>query len=151
MSRKTNMLEEVRKAIGSQTQPVTYKIHESAIEKFTEAIEDPNIMWRGRSHLDNISSNIMIAPPTFLRSIAPFAVDFLPVQLPMTRRLDAGSEWEFFGLVFAGDCITAVTTLLDVYEKKGRAGAMLFTVNETMYVNQRGEMVAIQKCTLIRY
>ena len=136
MSRKTNMLEEVRRAIGSQTQPVIYRIHESAIEKFTEAIEDPNIMT---------------APPTFLRSIAPFAVDFLPVQVSMTRRLDAGSEWEFLGQVLAGDHITAVTTLLDAYEKNGRAGAMLFTVNETRYANQRDEIVAIQRCTLIRY
>jgi acyl dehydratase len=151
VSRRTNMLQELKRAIGSQSHPVTYKIHEAAIEGFTEAIEDPNMMWQRRAHLDKIPASMMIAPPTFLRSIAPFAVDFLPVQVPMARRLDAGSEWEFLGLVFAGDCITALTTLVDVYEKKGKVGDMLFTVNETRYVNQRGEMIAMQRCTLIRY
>lgn len=60
-----------------------------------------------------------------------------------------GEEYEFFKPVFAGDRISVKVKLLDVYEKEGRSGQLIFTVSLATYTNQGGEVVATQKITMI--
>ena len=49
----------------------------------------------------------------------------------------------FIKPVYAGDVLTAVSTVVDVYEKPGkRGGSMNFAVIETEYRNQGGTLVA---------
>ena len=72
-------------------------------------------------------------------------------DLPFNRLLDGGSEWEYFQPVRPGDRITAVTLIVDVFDRAGRSGQMLFVITETRYTNQFGELVATQKSTSIKY
>ena len=49
-------------------------------------------------------------------------------------------------LIHAGDVLTAVTKVTDVYEKTGgRGGTMTFVVMDTEFTNQKGEKVAISR------
>ncbi|PYM78841.1 MAG: dehydratase, partial [Candidatus Rokuibacteriota bacterium] len=49
----------------------------------------------------------------------------------------------FLAPIHAGDVLTAVSTVVDVYEKPGkRGGSMNFAVIETEYRNQGGTLVA---------
>ncbi|MCS6802090.1 MAG: MaoC family dehydratase N-terminal domain-containing protein [Chloroflexota bacterium] len=48
-----------------------------------------------------------------------------------------------------GDMITTTTFLRDVYEKTGRTGHLVFVVWETELTNQRGEVVARCRRTLV--
>ena len=41
----------------------------------------------------------------------------------------------------ADDVITSVTSLADYSEREGRLGLMLFTVSESQWFNQRGELI----------
>jgi acyl dehydratase len=61
----------------------------------------------------------------------------------------AGEEYEFFKPVFVGDTISVKLKLLDVYEKQGRSGHLIFTTSEARYTNQNGELLAIQKIIMI--
>ena len=41
--------------------------------------------------------------------------------------------------------------IVDLNERQGRLGTMLFTVSETRYVNQFGQLAATQRTTGISY
>jgi hypothetical protein len=50
-----------------------------------------------------------------------------------------------------GDVISSETRLAEYREREGRLGLMLFTVSETTWRNQDGELVKATRNTLIRY
>ena len=53
--------------------------------------------------------------------------------------------------MLAGDTLTAVSRIVDLYEKPGkRGGPMTFCVTETEFTNQRGEVAAYSRSTLIQ-
>jgi hypothetical protein len=43
------------------------------------------------------------------------------------------------------------TKLVDVYEKTGRLGLMMFMINEITWTNQDEELVKVERKTNIRY
>ncbi|MCH8195388.1 MAG: MaoC family dehydratase N-terminal domain-containing protein [Chloroflexi bacterium] len=70
---------------------------------------------------------------------------------PGTRILNGGAETEYFVPIRPGDVITSSSKLAEVYERQGRMGLMKFVVTQTDWKNQRGELVRINKNTLIYY
>jgi acyl dehydratase len=58
-----------------------------------------------------------------------------------TRELNAGLRVECFQPVKPGDVITARSKMIDAYEKRGKTGKYVYTVDETVCTNQRGEIV----------
>jgi acyl dehydratase len=53
----------------------------------------------------------------------------------------AGNEAEYHAPIRPGDVITGTSAIVDIYEKQGRAGDLLFVVAESHLSNQRGELV----------
>ena len=66
------------------------------------------------------------------------------------RGFDGGKECVFLTPIRAGDTITGVDRIAQVYEKTGRSGSMIFIVRESALTNQRGEKVAVVRQSLIR-
>ena len=79
-----------------------------------------------------------------LKNAAPIVGRLVP------RLLNGGNEVEFYQLPKLGDRITARAKYLDIYEKTGRSGTMVFIVVETRYTNQHDELLMISRLTLIR-
>ena len=129
--------------------PVTYRVSHREIARFNAAIRgelppvendpDPN---------DNEAP--IVANPLILRSFitAPFDP---PFPDPFHDVLDGGSRFDFVWPVVAGDEITVVRKMKDIFEKSGRFGPMLFKVTEVSYVDSGGELVATQESTSISY
>jgi acyl dehydratase len=66
--------------------------------------------------------------------------------MDLRRVLHGEQEFEYLKPVYAGDVLTAVTKVTDVYEKTGgRGGTMTFVVMDTEFTNQKGEKVAISR------
>lgn len=137
-------------AIGTQSSPLTMEVEKGAIVKFAEAIGDDNPLWTDEIKARKGKYGGLIAPPTFLRSIRIDRPE-LPFDLPFTRLLDGGSDWEYFQPVRAGDLITAKNQITDLQERVGRMGLMIIMTNLITYVNQFQEVVATQTNTSIRY
>ncbi len=70
---------------------------------------------------------------------------------PGHRVLNGGQASHYFAPIRPGDAISAVTSLLDAYEKEGKLGTMLFLITETRWTNQREELVKIGHMTTIYY
>jgi hydroxyacyl-ACP dehydratase HTD2-like protein with hotdog domain len=65
------------------------------------------------------------------------------VPFDLKRVLHGEQEYDFFAPIRVGDVLTAVSTIVDVYEKPGkRGGSMSFVVTETEYRDQQGTLVA---------
>ena len=62
-----------------------------------------------------------------------------PLDLPLQRHLNAGSEIEFFQLAEVGDVISETSAYRAIDEKESSSGTIVIETVETEYTNQRGE------------
>ena len=145
------LTEEMRQqAIGLEGPPATTEVEKGAIIKFAQAIGDDNPVFNDEEAARESRYGGLIAPPTFLRSMASSRPE-LPFDFPFHRRLDGGSEWEYFIPVRPGDRITAVARIDDISERTGRLGLMIIMSTVVTYRNQFGRVVATQTGTGIAY
>ncbi len=151
MTTPSLITDSMRKAIGTESAALTFDIEAGAIRKFAEAIGDPNPLYRDEAAARHSRHGGIIAPPTFLRSVATERME-IPAGPSLERILDGGSEWEYFEPIRPGDRITVVTRLVDLTERTSKAiGQMLIVSYETTYTNQLGQVAAKQRTTFIRY
>ena len=121
-----------RSYIGKQSAPVTMRVEWGKVREFARAIKDEDPDDTG-------------PPPTFLETLRFWDDGSARPRPPLDlrRTLHGEQEYEFFKPVHAGDVLTAVSRIADLYEKPGkRGGTMTFCVTETDFTNQRGELVA---------
>jgi acyl dehydratase len=74
----------------------------------------------------------------------------MPDADSVPRILDGGSEWTYAVPVRPGDIVSFATVLESLKEREGRMGPMLIADYRTDYINQRGELAATQRNTVIR-
>ncbi len=146
----TVVTDEMRAMIGAKSAPVTYDIEKGAVDRFARAISYPESGTLGERAERSSPDGSLIAPPTFLRSLIPgrYAT---PFPEPFSFVLDAGSDYRFFEPVRVGDRITVTRKIVDLFEKRGKLGSMLFKVHEISYENHLGRLAATQRTTTISY
>jgi acyl dehydratase len=132
------VIDRLKTRIGVDGPPATATVEAGHVRRFAEAIGDPNPRWTKE------------APPTFLVALASASTHLDDVEEFGTGWLNGGNRFEYFAPVLIGDEITARGHVADVYDKAGSSGDMLFIVFETVYTNQRNELVAKLRGTLIR-
>ena len=142
--------EMIQKAIGQKSAPRSSDVEKGAIIKFAQAIEDDNPVYNDEQAARESRYGGLIAPPTFLRSVGVDRPEY-PFDMPFTRLLDGGSDWEYFHTIRAGDRITAVAEIADINERTGRMGLMIITSIVVTYRNQFDQVAATQTSTSIRY
>lgn len=125
-------------------------VERGAIRRFAEAIEDQNPLYLDTSIAQANGYQDVITPPTFFRSLRT-ATPAIPDEDSAPRLLDGGSSWEYFAHAYPGDRVSMKTIVESLNERTGRLGKMLFIVYTTEYHNQREEILAIQRNTIIRY
>lgn len=137
--------------IGNTGTPVTMHIERGKIREFARAIKDDNPIYFNEETATREAGGIM-PPPTFTMTQGFWEEGpRKPLLTYDVRRLLHGEqEFEYLAPVHAGDVLTGVARVSDVYEKQGsRGGTMTFGVLETTYTNQRGETVLISRSTLV--
>jgi acyl dehydratase len=149
-SEQSIITDELRSAIGLESNPVTYDIERHAVERFASAIGDSSPLYFDEVSAKESSYGDLIAPPTFFRSLLPGEYP-TPFPEPFAHILDGGSNYKYFEPVKVGDQITVTRKIVDLFEKHGRMGAMLFKIAEISYVNQLGVLTATQTTTTITY
>lgn len=140
MSNGSVITEKMKGMIGTELAKTVHEVDKTMLRRLAEAIEDPNPRW----HTE--------AAPGFIMAAAVTGTGDPPKELfPLKRMVAGGGEWEFYLPIKVGDVITCTTRLAQLYEREGKAGKLLFIVNETSVVNQKGELVAKGRTTLINY
>ena len=150
MSQRSVITQEMRDAIGLESEPATHDVEKGAIIKFAEAIGDQNPLFNDEEAARKSRYGGLIAPPTFLRSMSSSTMR-IQARSPYPAILDGGSNWKYFEPVRPGDRIIVTSKVTDIFERRGSLGNMIFTISESIYVNQFGKAVATQRNTLISY
>jgi len=156
--------EEIKKLIGASTGLKYYEVEKGAIRRFADAVDDANPLYRDEEYARTSKYGSIIAPPGFFgwpvkqARGSPLMID-IPVELesafqkagyPLSLVLDGGMEYEFFLPVRAGDILSAVTTVRNLRERTSETGSIIVSFLDTVYHNQRGELVAKQQMMFIR-
>ena len=144
--------------VGMVSEPVVCRVEEGAIERFADAIDDPNPLYRDVEYAKKSRYGGLIAPLGFFgwplkgKRVGE-EIDYLGViaeHLGLTQTLDGGNEYEYFLPVRAGDILTCYVKITDIVERRGREGKqMVLVILETRYLNQNGDLVAIARLTHI--
>jgi len=155
MTQGSVITDEMRKAVGVESEPTVVLIEKEPIRRFAEAIGDPNPVYSDEEYAKKLGYRSVIAPPGFHPEysfpIKRGRVSGPSFRPPFTRNLNGGNEYEFFQPIQAGDVLSITNRLGDIYERDGRMGKMLFTIREVVFRNQKGEMVLIMRHTGISY
>lgn len=167
MSENTSLLtEEAKTFIGKEGPPVQgYPVAEHEIRRFCYAIDDLNPRYIDPDYAATTPAQGIVAPPLFVSipfsrldvSLSALRKDGVPADpegslmppIRAERQLAGGIELEFFTDVRPGDVLTLRTKIVDIYERAGKSGPMVFIIQETTFTNQRNERVAVERMTRI--
>ncbi|HEU4758684.1 MAG TPA: MaoC family dehydratase N-terminal domain-containing protein [Dehalococcoidia bacterium] len=148
--------DDIRSYIGRTFDPVVHEVPAAGIRAFARAVGYRDPVFYDEEHARGVGHRGLVAPPGYLGTPVynPNARPANPLRLPdlpVKRRLNGGTDLEYFGEVCAGDVLKATSRIKDIAERPGRSGPMVMIAIETEYKNRDGQMVARQTTTLIRY
>ncbi|MBM3945799.1 MAG: MaoC family dehydratase [SAR202 cluster bacterium] len=157
------VLAEARKLIGRETKPVRarYPVELDPIRRFCHMSGDNNPLFLDPEHARKSRFGAVIAPMTAVALFGGGGVwpppseaeeQLPPVPTLGDRAINLGTEWEFLKPVRVGDHLSVSRRIADVFIKPIRLDAKAFwTVTETIYRNQHGEVVTIMRNTGLRH
>lgn len=147
------MTAELRALIGRAAWPAqTVQVHEADILRYLEATGDRDIR--------RDEAGVLLAPSLFL---PPYAVggtigqdgrrarpgETVIAPPGLVRRLMGGCDVTFSSPIRAGEAITCTSTFVDIHQKTGRDGPMVFVVTDVTYRNENGEHKRTERWTII--
>jgi acyl dehydratase len=112
------------------------------IADFCAAIGETNPLYTDPEVARTGPHGGIVAPPSFAAIFGDGENIFQHFPEFDTRRLLAGIDVEFLAPIRAGDSITTISQIKEIYEKTGRSGPMVFIVISSTLRKQDGEVAA---------
>lgn len=142
----------MRALIGQESAPERnrFPISEEMVYDLADAIEDPNPLYVDRRYAEQSRFGGLLCPPLATwKDIAPPIGYFgagqeshFQVPLPFNSYgLNGGSDWQFLRPAYVGVWITRQFRILDIFEKRGRSGPLVFIIREETQTNQKGQVI----------
>lgn len=141
MAEGSSGIDRLKAKIGAEWQAGVYQVERGMVQRFVQAIGDPNPLWQ----------NEECAPPTFIVSLGLAQIVQELAVVPSVTSLHGGTELECYQPVVVGDTLTVTAKIADVRERQGKMGKMAFVTFELTYKNQRQELIARCHQMLISY
>ncbi|MCX7595296.1 MAG: MaoC family dehydratase N-terminal domain-containing protein [Fischerella sp.] len=154
--------------LGSETKTIVGEpVIARDIRRYALAIDDPNPIYYDEEIAKNGRYKGFAAPPFYITWAAGVPksetrvkdlgedglASFVGIpEVPNVWELGwvrGGEEIEFFRPVYVGDTVSVKGKFVDVTEKEGKAGPMVFATSEFEYINQNGEILARHRITMI--
>ena len=148
--------EDVKALIGQETPPERnrFAISEEMACDVADAIEDPNPLYVDGDYARQSRFGSLLCPPLATwKDITPPIGYFgagqeshFQVPLPFNGYgLNGGSDWQFLRPAHVGAWITRQFRVLDIFEKPGRSGALVFVVRQETQTDQQGHVISLAK------
>lgn len=149
--------DEMRAAIGQESEPATFEVDKTACRMFARAVGYTDPLFYDEEFAKSRGYSSIVAPPGFLGHPVlvpgqpnPLMSAYFRFQTPYKRVLNGGTDIEYFDTICAGDVLTVTSKLADLQERVGSIGPMLITVSEFTY-KREGKAVAVMRGTGIYY
>lgn len=137
-----------RALIGRASAPLVLDVERGHVRRFAEAIGDDDPVYRDEAAARAAGHPRIPAPPTFAIALRPNDAR-QGIDIDWSKLLHGEQELELRRPLYVGDRLTLVQTIVDVYEKQGRAGAMDFLVLETVARAEDGAEVFVTRSTVV--
>ena len=148
--------DEVRTLIGTETPPERnrFPISDEMAFDVADAIEDGNPLYRDLEYASRSRFAGVLCPPLATwKDIGPPIGYFgagqeshFQVPLPFNSYgLNGGSDWQFLRPAYVGTWVTRQFKVLDIFEKQGRSGMLVFVVRQETQTNQLGQVISLAK------
>lgn len=141
----------LQERLGTEAPPIQYVIDDGSIKYFADSIMDPDPRYRSPRRGRDGEPHGMVAPPTFfggatgLRGVPAGHPDTMSaLHLPFPSgwlTIATGDEFEFFQPVLSGMTLVSRERFVDVREKLGRSGRLIFYTIEKLFSTPAGEPV----------
>jgi acyl dehydratase len=152
--------ESVRALVGVETTRHV-QVTTNDIKRFAQAIGATDPVHYDEQHARATRHGRIVAPPLFCQTLTyddvppeQLGADGSPAEInldiPAQRAVGGSSEYRINRLVAAGETITIVSRLADVYAKQGRSGPLYMVVVQTDFRDEAGEPVASETATYIK-
>ena len=153
--------QEVSQFIGKADETMILEVEKGAIKKYADAISDRNPVYWDEEYARSSIFGGIVAPPGFFgwpvkwTSVMPIFSELREelrttiIKSGYSRVLDGGIEYDFYYPVRAGDILSALSKVKDIYERETKTGTMVLSIIETTYTNQNSDIVAKSRQTLI--
>lgn len=138
--------------VGRSTGPgEPLEITREGIRRFAEALGDTNPLYHDpQAAASSVHGGTPMPPGFLITAMRSGGERDFQIPLPVSRRIRGEEELEFLRPVVAGDTVTAATRITGIELKEARSGPMVLIRTETVYTNQRGEPVLINRATVIK-
>jgi acyl dehydratase len=157
MSDKTLDCSDIDRYLGKPIQPARLKepLAANDIRRWVQAMHYPNRLHYDDEFAAESRFTRIVAPQSFAvatddgHGTAPSCVG----RIPNSHLIFGGDEWWFYGpRIFPGDLIRNERIPFDyVVKETNFAGPTCFQRGDNYYYNDRGELIAKQRSTAIRY
>ncbi len=163
MAEESLITDEMRAAIGKESEPSLLEVDKTTIRWFARAVGHTDLAYYDEAFAKSKGHRNIVAPPGFLGqpiyipegdasgASTPSAARLLP-GMKVRRALNGGTEFEYYGEeVCAGDVLKRVSKVVDLQERASSLGKMLIMTTESSYRNAEGKLVATQRGTSLIY
>lgn len=117
-----------------------------AIRHFARGVGDTSPLWQDEQYAKKTRWKGIVAPPTFLYSLRGRnggAAGVSAIGLPGVHGVNAGTEFEWYRPIYAGERVTSTMALTDAIEKQGQfAGRQVLQGVTVYYRAEDGSLVA---------
>jgi acyl dehydratase len=131
------------------------------IKRFAQAIGETNPLHHDEAYASTTRYGRVVAPPLFCQSLtyddvppeqlgADGAPAELNLEIPAQRAVGGSSDYKIYRPVAAGETITVVSQLDDIYTKQGKSGPLYMVVVKTEFFDQQADLVASETATYIK-
>ncbi len=149
--------------VGLEFPTYTITVEKNKIAEFAMAValkqhkEEINPIYYDDAGAKKAGYHGITVPPTFMTSFAFWTGQGLPeivnaLGINMNKLLHSEEEYEYLGNIYEGDTITRKMKVAEMFErgKRGKVGRFAeVTILETEVTNQRGELVAKVRTTIM--
>lgn len=136
---------------GQLKEPITV----NDVRRWAQAMHNPNPLYYDERFAAESVHRRIVAPQSFTIccDVGHGAPPAIQGKIPGSHMLFGGDEWWFFGpRIYPGDKLRSERVAFDYKVTNTKfAGPTMFQRGDTSYINQRGELVARQRSTSIRY
>ncbi|MFA5122010.1 MaoC family dehydratase N-terminal domain-containing protein [Zavarzinia sp.] len=140
-----------RKWIGHVSAPSELALDRGRLRFFAKAIGETDPVYTEVEAAKAAGYADLPAPPTFLFAAEMDSGAVMQtledLKIPLAKLLHGEQSFTYLRPACAGDVITVVSKIADIYDKKG--GALEFVVKQSEARNQNGDLVAELRSTLV--
>jgi acyl dehydratase len=147
MVEESMITQELKDLLGKDQPAEYFEVEKDALKIFARAIGDPNPVYSDPEYAKKTRYGAQIAPPTFLIDYGIIKLGDKLIALIEKNGggfINGGTTIDFLVPIKVGDTIKTVAKLIDLKEKVGSNGKLLFMTLEVNYFNQKGELA--RKC-----